>query len=91
VDADDTLWLDSKYFRKLQGVFLELSSLERKFSNQDKLNQALAMNPGEHGYASALFNMAVENGFGQKALFKLEKEIKSFLSHPIEVLPYVSE
>ena len=89
IDADDTLWYDGHYFRKLRGVLLRLTAdmgiseatvlaeLERTRSREAS---------GEGGYASAIVRTAHQFGLSSDSMKQFEGAVLRFRHHPIELL-----
>ena len=89
IDADDTLWHDSKYFRVLRS---ELKNLYPSFETNKKLNEHLSnVGLGEREFAKAVESTAIEFGVNSERLKLLNTAIRDFLSHDIELLPNVEE
>lgn len=92
IDADDTLWYDSRFFRSLR-VALQDACVGQPAANIDvsaRLGELLeSAFGGERGYASAVREVAREAGVTAHHLNGLETAIEEFLSHPIELLPGV--
>ena len=94
IDADDTIWYDSTYFRALQQAVVDLSWT---YGKEEKvvislLNSGLARNSaGEKGYALAILETANQIGITGQAQDQLRKEVNNFLNHPVKVLPFAHE
>ena len=94
IDADDTLWYDSKYFQSLERLLLDLhSSARHPRSDVMKMLDSRTKNgvAGESGYARAVLETAIELGIDGRTESRLRKGIDEFLNHPVEILPYAQQ
>ena len=94
VDADDTLWYDARYFRRLKQALLDCCvdlGLEH-----DTLLSVLAKYertgpPGEAGYVAAIRAAARELHVDPRGLDALETECEKFVSREVELIDGVEE
>jgi putative hydrolase of the HAD superfamily len=94
IDADDTLWYDGRYFRKLQNVLLKGTEVrgipkERVSKMLDELRKNYPS--GEIGFASAIQELAETVGLDDRELEDLKTALDVFLRHPVELLPRVPQ
>jgi putative hydrolase of the HAD superfamily len=94
VDADDTLWYDSRYFRKVEQFVVSLC--EDDAIQPDELHHLLEkqrrnFNPGERGFAMSVRELVKELKWAPDKIAMIEIELTRFLSHPVELLPGAAE
>lgn len=94
IDADDTLWHDSRYFREIENLltdYCQAQGLERgKISgllDEKRKNH----HPGEAGFAAAAWELANTVELESTKLTELRVVLDKFLSHPVELLPRAKE
>lgn len=93
-DADDTLWHDSIYFRRLQDFLLNggiRGTVTKEKFAEEILRQTNLVGSGENSYSIAVRNAAIKLGCSSHFVALLDIEIKAFLSHPIELFDHVEE
>lgn len=86
-DADDTLWLDSIYFRKLEAFLTSVSVKNGKVKDEIQTCFSQCLNKvkkGENGFAEAIRKTAQSLRLPNGTLKDLEMEIQVFLQHDIE-------
>jgi putative hydrolase of the HAD superfamily len=94
IDADDTLWLDAKYFRSLRTTLIEMGHSQGHTEGEvlERLQRNLhGSELGEAGYALAVRQTAQDMGFPSGPHTTVELAIGAFLNHDIEVLAYAKE
>jgi putative hydrolase of the HAD superfamily len=95
VDADDTLWCDTQYFRTLESEFDRLAVtgvVQSQPGALDALTVCLRDSvPGEAGFAACVRKVALSLGLPAIAMTELDLAITTFLDHPIDLLPMVRE
>jgi putative hydrolase of the HAD superfamily len=90
IDADDTLWLDHVYFKKLRKVILNLA--KESSGSRERIDIILnGSSAGEAGFREAALSMGRILQMKGSALVELELAVAEFSSHPIELLPYAKE
>lgn len=93
VDADDTIWHDSKYFRVLEGLIIKemcQSGMPEAQAFEVLISAVAFENGGEEGFANAIRKLAVKY-CANESVPKLIKFCLEFESHPIEVFPGAAE
>lgn len=94
IDADDTIWHDSKYFRTLRSDLLHLCSLcaQDGHSILQRLNENLMKcGLGETEFAKAINITAHELGISKINQDILNCSIELFLHHEIELISHAEE
>lgn len=89
VDADDTLWYDSRYFRRVENLLASLcedvgiqpTELRQRLDQQRK-----NFSPGEHGFAMSVREFVKALEWNDDKIAVIEIELERFLSHGVELL-----
>lgn len=94
IDADDTLWLDNKYFEKLRFELMRICCSTGK--NEKKVAQIFKDMLMQHGlgekeYANAIKKTAKYIEINSENMKSLNFAINNFLCHDIEILPGVED
>lgn len=93
IDADDTLWHDSRYFRQLEQVFYAgaasfgMGKADAKAILLETVERSSGR--GEHRFVAAVRTAAVALGISGKAMRGIDQQIERFQKHPIELMPGV--
>jgi len=94
IDADDTIWHDSKYFRIIRAELLRVG-ISKYFDEKgiiSQLNDNLKLcGLGEKEYAKAVKKTALNIGLSAWNMKILQNAIDQFLCHNIEILSNVEE
>lgn len=94
IDADDTLWHDGLYFRKLRARLFTIGQrLGHPSEEAAKLLDVhlRSSDRGEAGYAAAIRQAAADLGLSGSATAELEESIETFITHGTELLEYARE
>lgn len=94
IDADDTLWYDARYFRKLADYFLTIAVRAGipQQSASARLDEAINKKaPGEAGYVAAIESAAERLQVDEDAVYLLKMAMNTFRSHDLDLLPGVME
>lgn len=94
IDADDTLWYDSRYFRLVENLLIDLCrhhGLDRRVVFEMLEETRRAYPAGENGFACAVKEVASKVSLRATEISQLQRGLDYFLTHPIEILPRVRE
>ena len=90
VDADDTLWYDSIYFRQLSKALISTIAVkDYEYRQVQKIVRPMLENagPGESGFCDAVIEAAKYFGIDDGQHEILLDAIRDFKNHPIQFLP----
>jgi putative hydrolase of the HAD superfamily len=94
IDADDTLWYDSRYFRLVEDLLIKLCEphgIDKKVVFEMLEETRRNYPAGENGFAGALKEVASKVSLRATEISQLQRGLDYFLTHRIEVLPGVRE
>jgi putative hydrolase of the HAD superfamily len=96
IDADDTLWHDSKYFGELRRALFDACAQTTSPHTGEAVLETLKQNLaqlglGEEEYARAVRATAEQFQIAPEDIRSVERAVKRFLAHSVEVLSGVEE
>jgi len=87
-DADDTIWLDERYFHELRSSVLALFPASQRAAVGERLDiEGRAAEAGEAGYAAAVRRCCARLSLGQNTRAAIDVLLAAFARHEIELLP----
>lgn len=94
IDADDTLWYDSRYFRLVEDLLIKLcepQGIDKKVVFEMLEDTRRTYPAGENGFAGVLKEVASKVSLRANEISQLQRGLDDFLRHRIELLPRVRE